>query len=156
MAARDLCLRVILRKINFGENVRHRITPAEQILSFFQLEYRRIKFACAHNEQFGCHGRGSIDLRMNAVLGDRLLSTTKRAKQIRCNDLLAAKTAEHTLIRETYRGRDLLDAIGDISLSQIIKMFLKKMTDFGGRDKTRTCVIFNRFHKKAFDLIRQL
>src|SRR5215217_3960243 len=122
MTPRYLGLRVEFREIYLRKDIRHWISAADKILLLFQLEHWRIEFARSDNEEFGCHRPGGIDLRMNSVLGDRLLRTAESAEKVGGHDLLPAESAEDVLVREAYRSRNLLNAVRHISSFEILQM----------------------------------
>src|SRR5688572_10670045 len=122
MSTRDLRLRIVFRQIYLRKDIRHRISSSDQIVVLLQRIYRRREFRGAFDHQ-PCSRRGlMIDLGMNTLLGYGLLRSAECTEQIRCDDALAAETAEHRLIRETHRNRSLGYAECQVAGAKVCQM----------------------------------
>src|SRR5436190_24337765 len=51
MTPRDLCLRIEARKIDLGEDIRLRITAADDVVALFEREHGRLQFARSVDDQ---------------------------------------------------------------------------------------------------------
>src|SRR5690606_33010867 len=130
---RDLCLRVELRKIDLREDVRHRVTPSEQVVNLFDRINRGLEIRCSIDDEprrtDGPIRIRELDLhgRRRCVLRKRLSCTAERAKHIRSDDPLAAKAAKYGLIVEADRNGSRSNAIRYASGPKIIGVFTESV-----------------------------